>query len=416
MAASRKKKANRKATKKVGRKTTESKKEISSSREKVDSGIGILEREQIVPYLWSLLLIGSGILVFFVYRSYAWPAFLSLLLYVGFGKVNRFLIKRWRGKRTLAAAATTLLVVLILVVPAVYLTVHLVEQLIDLVISISDALTSRRILYTLQQVPWITDYLTSNPFFWIDLIQMAESFSSDYASLLDTDRIGSWVSNVFNVVKGSVKVTSRFFADMLLTLVILFFLFRDGPGFYRFLERAMPFPTSMTNRFMERMRELIEAVLVGNVFVSFLQGSLLTLGLVICGISNSIVYGFIAAIFSLIPVIGTAVVWFPVALYLFARGEYALAVFISVYGISMYLLLENILKPKLLDKKLGMHPLLLFLAILGGLAEFGMSGVILGPLFVTLFMTMWKIYHVWGGESALVIADSNDSKPPRGHA
>lgn len=373
---------------------------VSSKKieKRTHSNIGILQREQIVPYLWSLLLIGAGVLVFMVYRSYAWPAFLSLLLYVGFGKINKYLIRQFKGRRTLAATATTLLVVLILVVPSVYLAVHLIEQLIDLVISVSDALTSKRILYTLQQVPWITDYLTSNPFFWIDLIQLVESASSDYTSLLDTDRLGSWVSNVFNIVKGSVKVTTRFLADILLTLVILFFLFRDGPGFYRFLERAMPFPISMTNRFMKRMRELIEAVLLGNVFVSFLQGSLLTIGLIICGISNSIVYGFIGAIFSLIPVIGTAVVWLPVALYLTARGEYALAVFITIYGISMYLLLENILKPKLLDKKLGMHPLLLFLAILGGLAEFGMSGVILGPLFVTLFMTLWQIYHVWGGD------------------
>ncbi|MCB1308570.1 MAG: AI-2E family transporter, partial [Leptospiraceae bacterium] len=62
--------------------------------------------------------------------------------------------------------------------------------------------------------------------------------------------------------------------------------------------------------------------------------------------------------------------------------------------------LENIVKPKLMDRKLGMHPLLLFFAILGGLTEFGFTGVILGPLFVTLFMTIWSIYHIWESSPA----------------
>ena len=82
----------------------------------------------------------------------------------------------------------------------------------------------------------------------------------------------------------------------------------------------------------------------------------------------------------------------------FLRQEYAPALFLSIYCPAVYLILENVFKPILLDRKLALHPMFLFLAILGGIAEFGPSGVIIGPVVVTLFLTMWRIYHIWGSE------------------
>lgn len=360
--------------------------------------IPTLDREQIVPFLATMLLIVAGWLVFMVYRSYAWPVFLALLIYVGFDGINRQFIRIFKGSRNLAALVTVILVVLLILLPSIYLFAHLIEELIDLGLIISSALKSRRILYTLQSVPFLADFFTTEPFFWVELLQLLQSSSNEYMAMLDTTSLGNWVSNIFFVLKGSVALTLAFLLNMVMALIILFFLFRDGPSFYTFFRKVLPFPKVMIDKFTDRMQTLIKAVLWGNVFVSFMQGAMISIGLSICNIDNSIVYGVVAAIFSLIPIVGTAVVWAPTALYLFAKGDYGLALFITIYGIAMYLILENIFKPKLLDRKLGMHPLLLFLAILGGLTEFGISGVILGPLFVTLFMTMWSIYHVWGSD------------------
>lgn len=358
-----------------------------------------IKKEHVVPILASLILIGAGWLVFIVYQSYAWPAFLALLLYVGFDGINKYLIQITHGRRNSSALITTLLVVLVLMLPSIFLLSHLVAEIINLASLVSQALTNRRLLYTLQEVPYLTDFVTAEPFFWVDIVKFVQDSSKDYTSYFNTDKLGNWVSNIFVVLKGSVSVTMSFLLNLILTLIILFFLLRDGPGFYKFFRRALPFPEAMTDRFTEKMRTLIRAVLWGNVMVSFMQGAAISIGLSICNINNSVVYGAIAAIFSMIPIVGTAVVWAPTALYLALQGNYGLALFISIYGIAMYLLLENIFKPKLLDRKLGMHPLLLFLAILGGLAEFGITGVILGPLFVSLFMTMWDIYHIWGTHS-----------------
>ncbi|MCB1173362.1 MAG: AI-2E family transporter [Leptospiraceae bacterium] len=367
-------------------------------KQKSRQAITTISREHIVPWIAGLLLIGAGWLVFVVYQSYAWPTFLALLIYVGFDDINQFLIRRLGKNRSLAALITVFLVILLILIPSIYLLSHLVQQLSDLVDVISTALKNRQILYTLERVPWLVDFLTSEPFFWVDLLQILQNTNGEYLSMLDTNSLGNWLSNIYFLVKGSLSVTLGLITNLLMALIILFFLFRDGPLFYQFIRRVFPFPEVITDRFTNRMRSLIRAVFWGNIFVSFLQGAAISIGLSICGIHNSIVYGVIAAVFALIPIIGTGVVWAPTALYLLARGDYGLAIFIAVYGVSMYLVLENIVKPKLLDRRLGLHPLLLFFAILGGLAEFGVSGVFLGPLFVTLFVTMWSIYHVWGGE------------------
>jgi len=195
--------------------------------------------------------------------------------------------------------------------------------------------------------------------------------------------------------------------NIFIGIILLFFLFRDGPHFYIFLENALPFPKSITSNFVSRMKEIISAVLKGNLLVSAIQGTAVGIGFFITGIPNVFLWGSIAAILSLIPIVGTSIVWIPGSLYLvFFEDSIGWAAVLAIYSLSMFLFLENIIKPKLLDKKLGMHPIFLFLAIIGGIAEFGITGVVLGPLFVTLFMTIWSIYHIWESESETIEEDS----------
>ena len=366
-----------------------------------ETGIRTLRKESILPYLASILLLGASVLVFLVYRSYAWPLFLALLMYVGFDPINRRICVWSGGRRNLAALATIAIVLLCIIVPSTLLISYLIEEVYDLVLSIRDSLTSQRILFTLQNYPLIMDMITSRPFFWVDLHAAVQDLAGEYGQYLDTDRIGSWVGSIFTVAKDSLTVTLSFLFNVLFGLIILFFLFRDGPTFYVFMRNALPFPPQITDRFASRMRSLISTVLKGNVFISILQGLAVGIGLTVCGINNAVVYGVIASVFSLIPVVGTMIVWLPAAAYLgIVEGSWGLALFLAIYCLAMYLLLENIVKPKLMDRKLGMHPLLLFFAILGGLTEFGFTGVILGPLFVTLFMTIWSIYHIWESSPA----------------
>lgn len=361
--------------------------------------IRTLSREAILPYLAGTLLLLASMLVFIVYRSYAWPAFMALLLYVAFEPVNRKLRGLFRERKNTAAAGAVLLVIISTLGPVALLVRHLIRELIYIIEVLRTYPLSERIFDLGLHFPMLTDSYTSEPFFWIHLAPSYRTELGQYTRLLDADRLGAWMSNAYTFVSGGISLTATMTVNILLGLIILFFLFRDGSDFYQFLEDALPFPRTITRNFTDRMRQILRAVLLGNVFVSFIQGTAVGIGLYICGIPNSIVYGFIAALFSMIPILGTSVVWLPAALYLIiAHQAYGTGIFLILWGLFFYLILENVLKPILLDRKLGLHPLLLFLAILGGITEFGVTGIILGPLFVTLFMTIWTIYHVWDPE------------------
>jgi len=107
-----------------------------------------------------------------------------------------------------------------------------------------------------------------------------------------------------------------------------------------------------------------------------------------------VLWGSIAAIFSLIPVIGTSFVWLPASLYLLAIGSPVKALIIALWCLGWYLLLENVLKPVVFGEKLKFHPLILFFLLLGSLQTFGLPGIIIGPIMLTLFFSFWEMYKI----------------------
>lgn len=369
-----------------------------------------------MPYLGGLIIVGSAFLVVLVYRSYAWPAFLALLFYAGFAKPHRWLLDRLKGNRTAAAGVSTVTVMAILLGPVSLLTRLLIIQAFDLLNGIKAFLLSDWALEVAQRFPGLVSWITDDPFFWVELEATYVKMLDQYSAYLDPDRVGNLLGGAYSFVLGGMTFTLTFAVNLVFGFILLFFLFRDAPLFYRALETALPFPPSLLRSFVDRMKETISAVLVGNVFVSVLQGVALGLGFAICGVPNALLYGSIAVVFSIIPVVGTSPVWIPGTLYLaFIVESYGLAIFLAVYGLGVFLLLENIVKPKILDRRLGIHPMFLFFSILGGLKEFGITGIFLGPLFVALFLTLWKIYHIWEsdvdtGEGALAVTDSSDGK------
>lgn len=351
-----------------------------------------LNREAAYPYLSIALLIGASVLLAWLFSSFLWPVFLALVLYTGFQRIHRAVLDRSGGRKNLAATLSMIIVLFLIIGPLALLVRQLILESIDLVIRIKDILASDDILSALPHFPRILDPLTTDPFFWVDLQDTVLGLVDRYTSFLDPDKLGSLLGNASSLVFGSMAFTVSLVLNLLLSLVILFFLFRDGPQFYDFIEAILPVPQDRLEIFTDRLRDSLRAVIRGNLFVSLLQGAAIGLGLTICGFSRGLLFGAVAAVFSLIPVVGTAVVWLPAVLYLaLFEGSYGYALFLALYGPAVYLILENIVKPKVLDRQLGIHPVFLFFAILGGLAEFGMTGVIIGPLLVVIFVTLWSI-------------------------
>jgi predicted PurR-regulated permease PerM len=113
----------------------------------------------------------------------------------------------------------------------------------------------------------------------------------------------------------------------------------------------------------------------------------------IFGIPNPLLYGIIGSFFSLIPIIGTGVVWLPAGLYMWlGEGNIVQSIVFMSLALFSYLSLENFVKPSILDKKLKLHPFVLFLSLLGGIQEFGIVGLVIGPVAVTTIVILWDFW------------------------
>ena len=380
--------------------------------------IRTVQRDIIAPIASAAFLIGAGVLVFFTFRSFGWTVFLAVLLYVAFEGVYKRL-HTLVVSSDLAAISTLVLILVIVLGPLAIVVTMIVNQGIQTISNIRSWIESDQVFTMISWFPELIDLLTDRSFFWVYWLDRYYVILSEYSDVINSFRVGSLVGGAYSYVLGGLGMSFSFLFNLTFAFVLLYFLFKEGDSFYKMIRRAMPFSVDVVDQFKDRLKEIIQAILRGNVLIAILQGTMIGIGLWLCGIPNALLYGSIAAFLSIIPIIGTGLVWLPAALYIyFFRDQTLLAIGLGIYGLGCYLILENIVKPKLLDRHLGVHSLLLFFAILGGLKEFGISGFILGPFILAFFLTIWRFYHIWGSgddaeqQPALPTTElPNDTKP-----
>jgi predicted PurR-regulated permease PerM len=342
----------------------------------------------------AVLLFISAIFTFFVYQPYFWSGLIALILYIG----SRDYYLGFRKKlplrlKKISALLMIILVLIIIVLPLIFIVRTLLEELISLLFVIKVNLSEDRIIPTLMSINLFTDYFTDNEFFWIQLPNMYREIVSSYGDVLNVDSLYGILSNTTSFILGGLKIPLGIFVNICFSFMLLFFLYKDGHKLENFLLTNLPFSDKVEKEIGHRISEAVKAVLQGNILISLLQGGVTGLLLFFVGIPNPILYGSIASFFSLIPVIGTMVVWLPAGLYiaLFEENLILSIIFMS-FSFAAYLVLENLIKPNILDKKLKLHPFLLFLSLLGGIQEFGIMGLVIGPIAVTILVILWDFW------------------------
>ena len=350
---------------------------------KLDRSYSFLDFHRFLPYVFFALFLFLLGLVSFVYYSYIYAFFISGILFILFRTPHRWLLRRLDGKRTLAAIISTLSVILILVIPAIFLSIALITEARHASDLAREWFTPEKLFDIHKANSWIQTKLSIS----------AEQLLAYRLQLLDVLR-----ANQLDALKRGwtfALTGMKFFVDFTFALFILFFLFRSVDRIGLAVYRNLPFPDKIEKHIGDRMVQIFDAVVKGNLLVSVMQGAVIGIVFWFAGLSTPLLWGAVAAPFALIPVIGTAVVWLPGALYLYAHDQHGAAIIMAVTCLVFYFLLENLLKPVLLDKDLNLHPLFLFLAIVGGLNAFGVKGLILGPFIVTMFVTIWELISEW---------------------
>ncbi len=203
--------------------------------------------------------------------------------------------------------------------------------------------------------------------------------------------------------------------QLLLTLFVLFYFFRDRRKALGTLRSLIPLSEHETDEVFARVSDTIHATIFGTLFVAAVQGTLGGLMFWWLGLPAPILWGAVMALLAIVPVLGAFVIWVPAAIFLAASGEIGKAAILTVWGGVVVALIDNLLYPIVVGKKLRLHTVPVFFAIVGGLAVFGAAGLILGPVVLALtdaILQIWRRRTAYG-MPAEVPATTGTSKQPQ---
>jgi predicted PurR-regulated permease PerM len=322
-----------------------------------------------------------GYFVFLIVEPFlvplAWSAVLAIFFYPLHEKVLR------KMKPSAAAATSTLAVTLLLIVPALVVLVYTAREALDATSRLQNELMVHGQGPNEGLVMHVEEWVRSR------LPQSMQGMDMSDPVQQAAEKIASFLGARFT---GLLKNLVSFFVDLFIMIFALFFMFRDGEAIVHGAKHLLPFDEDIQTDMLEESKELIFASVAVGLLVAVIQGVLGGVSFAITGISSPIFWGALIAFFSLVPVVGSALIWGPAALWLGFSGHWGKALVVVVLCGGMSTVADNIVRPMLLRNRTRLNELLLFIGVLGGLEAFGLLGLVAGPTIVAAAMGVFRVY------------------------
>ena len=333
-----------------------------------------------------VLLVGALYLAFRIIKPFFDPIFLAAILAPIVHPLFRWLRAHFRNRATPAAVVTCLLVVVVILGPLSLLAVGIVNQGTDSVKGIQTGVKEGNI-EKLMASPKLEGYRA----FAAKAMPLVDPERLDLKSLVLTAsaKLGNLVAAKAGALLSS---TGGLVAKVILMLFILFFFVRDGEALLVGLRALSPLRSDQEEMLMQQFRIVSRSSLLGILGTAAAQGAVGGIGMQIAGLPG-VFWGSVMAFTSLIPFVGTALVWVPAVGYLFATGHPGKAAFLAVWCMVIVGSIDNFLRPVLMKGEGGMSMLWMFFAVLGGLSMFGLLGLIYGPLIFGLCAVLLSLYR-----------------------
>ncbi len=306
----------------------------------------------------------------------AWAAFLAFLLY----PLNVRLRRRSLGKGT-AAGVLTFLAPIVILLPLSALSIAFFQQISALTQKVQKAAAELDIksLSDLEQFPWIARINA-----WLEA---HAGFSAE--------QIQSWlVSGTREVLQRAASLGGGFFIGALgsllgfaIMLFLLFFFLRDGDAMLLRARGLIPLDELHKERLFRHLSGVTRAIVVGTSITASIAGVLIGIGFKFAGLPSPVVFGVLAALLSMLPIGGAALVWGPAAIWLFIDGHWGYGIFMVAWGLLLTGL-DNIVRPMLISGRAKISTLAVFVGVLGGIPAFGSIGVIAGPVLLSLALVL----------------------------
>lgn len=336
-----------------------------------------------IYFFVGLLLIVTG-LMFMLFKPFlsaiTIAAILAVALYPWYQRITALL----GGRKSLAALLVILLMLLVVIAPLTLIG--------------KQTFNETRSLY---------QYLSTTPGIQLDQLpdevrKMVVIFAPDLNLELNTyiQSGAEWlIGNLGRVFSGTIEVL----LGLYIVLISLFFFLKDGEKLKDFLIELSPLDDQHDNTIVTRLHQTVFAVVVGTIAIAIAQGILVSIGFLIFGVPNIMLWGMMAALSALVPGVGTSLVTIPAVIYLLFTGNAPAAIGLLIWSIILVGLIDNVLMPVFYSRGNHVHPVLILFAVLGGLSAFGPVGFLLGPIILSIFLALLHI-------SQLLVAASGNHK------
>jgi predicted PurR-regulated permease PerM len=332
------------------------------------------------PTLLVLVAVISAIFVSMI-QHFLMTILLAGIFSAMFQPLYRRLVGWFRGRKNLASLTTLVMICLIVILPLFLLLSITAAQ----AISISN-----------QVGPWISQRVQEPSYFQdlFDKIPFFEHIDAHRGEIFRKagELVGRMSTFLLDSISDFTKATIGFLFLFFVFLYTMFFFLKDGSLVLEKILYYLPLTDNDESRLLDRFTSVTRATLKGTLVIGVIQGGAAGLAFWVVGIDGSVFWGTVMTVLSIIPAVGSALIWLPAVVILAAMGHILKAVGLLIFCGLVVGSVDNLLRPLMVGKDTQMHELFIFFGTLGGISLFGIIGFIIGPIIAALFVTIWDIY------------------------
>jgi len=336
-----------------------------------------------LKYLFLVLFLFVLYISYLVIKPFLVAVLAGMLIAFVFFPVYKFFQKKLKSK-TISALLVSLLILLLISVPVIFFVDQVSNEARFIYLRAKQSLASDNVLgiqcgsdNQSQKFLCSLNRLVSEPdfrFYMQDVVSKGATYVITQASdfLISLPRIA---------------------LSLFVAFFIAFYLFIEGNVFLDRIKKGLPLAAHHRKQIFEKLNDMAHAVIYGSIVIAIIQGFLGGVGFWVVGISSPILWGMAMAVFSLIPFLGTAVIWLPASIILIVTGHPEFGIALAIYGMLIVSTIDNFLRPKLVGSRARVHPVLVLLGAIGGIALMGFIGFFIGPLIIALLKAFIDIYE-----------------------
>jgi len=345
-----------------------------------------------------LLLVLVTVAFFGILMPFFGAVFWGSVLAIVFTPMFRWLLARMGRRRNLAALSTLLLCLVVVILPLAVVAGSLARQGALVYANIQNR--------QLDAGEYVQQIVSALPAWVVELLERVGlgDFEAMKQRLSEVAlQAGQLVAaQALNITQN----TLDFVVGLGIMMYLLYFLLRDGAGLLQRIHRAVPLTDQHKRHLAEKFTTVIRATVKGNIVVAALQGALGGVALWALGVQAALLWGVLMALLSLLPAVGAALIWAPVALYFLATGMVWKGVVLIAFGVLVIGLVDNIMRPLLVGKDTQMPDYLVLISTLGGIGLLGLNGFVIGPVIAALFIAVWDLFSTMREDVAVAEAQA----------